>query len=166
MRTPKRSEETWRTGIAFGWSPRGKFRRLIGTGLQFHNDRIRFEHNESMPGSCRDLYDRHFCAHLQSANDLTLRSKREQNTASLYQDEHFPLQRMLVRTYVSPRLHKDHQALNLVTMASVQEQMNSLSFTLDGVACHLTDDCAIDTVDVVAVSHNRVPNLDQIARLY
>jgi hypothetical protein len=53
--------------------------------------------------------------------------ERQELTAALQEDQHLPLLRMLVRPNVALRLQNDHQSLNLVMMALMQQQMRALA---------------------------------------
>jgi hypothetical protein len=106
-----------------------------------------------VPGTGWNLHDRGFGAHFQAADDFAICGKFEQSAAALNEDKHFPLRGVLVRTDVRARLHENHQALNLVAVSGVKEQMNSLSLAFGRMASHLGDHCTIDTIELVGVGH-------------
>jgi hypothetical protein len=66
---------------------------------------------------------------------------------------------MLVRPYIRSRLHDNHQTLDLIAVASVQQEMNSLALTSSGVTGHLGDHLAIDGTKSINICHSTAPQL-------
>ena len=56
-----------------------------------------------------------------------------------------------MRSHIGTRLQHNDQALDLVTMAGMQQQVNSFSFTLNGFASHFGECRTIYSLKLVYV---------------
>ena len=111
-----------RCPVAFLRSPLCKFVGPVRAGLHFQDHGLRLQRDPAVPGAARDLYNGRSCAHHQPAAQ---------------QHDHLPLLAVHMRTHVAVRLERNQQALNLILMVGVQQDVRAPSRARGRRVCEL-----------------------------